>query len=382
MSPATADHDELDRLLRLVATQIDPDRCREIDDRYLRALTCREVDRPPLVVKPDFGHRMPLPEPWSAFRRYSYRQTFDDPAAMLQNMLLERVAPGLALGDDSPLAIRNNHGTIQVPSALGAKWSLHEDNFPWVEPVEDVGEVALRDDDACLDSGVVPRSVATLKFYREALAKHPPCAEAIQVSLPDLQGPIDNADLLWGSDVFCAIADCSPLLHKLLATVTRTIVKLASRYRAYSHDRLDPAANTQHTYQVPGRLLIRNDSSIMLSPEMYAEVVRPYDAQLLHEMGGGSIHFCGNGQHLVEKMLEIPDLKGVDLGQPHLQDADAVYSACIERGVAVTNLQPSRSDLVDGTAARRYRTGAVLAYATDSFEDARDVVRRYKESAK
>lgn len=376
-----ADLRELDSLLRLVSQHIDADRCRETDERYRRALTCVEVDRPPIVVKTDFAQSISLPEPWNAFRRYSYRETFEDPAAMLQNQLLERVVPGLALKDDSPLAIRPNHGTIQVPSAMGAEWSLREDDFPWVEHVSDIKAI-LPNSSGLAANGVVPRSVGTLEFYHERLWEHPPCDEIIQVSLPDLQGPIDNAHLLWGSEVYCALADSAPLLSRLLSSVTRAIVNLAGLYRAFSRDRLDPIANTQQGYQVPGRLLIRNDSSIMLSAESYGEHVQPHDAVLLSEMGGGSIHFCGNGQHLVERMLEIPDLRGLDLGQPDKMDAEAIYRVCSEHGVAVTNLRPSRSELIDGSAARRYPTGAVLVYTTDTSDDALDVVRRYKETAR
>lgn len=377
----SADLRELDDLLRTVSEQIDIDHCRDVDRRYRCALTLQDVDRPPLVVKADYGASIALPEPWSRFRRYSYRETFDDPAAMLQNLILGFVVPGMLLADDSPLAIRANHGTIQVASALGAKWRLHDDNCSWVDPVDNIERIASGEG-ICLAGSIVPRSLDTLAFYRERLAQFPPCDEAIQISLPDLQGPIDNADLLWGSDIYYSFAENPALLRDVLSATTGAVAELARTYRPTASDRLDPVANTQQGYQIPGRLLIRNDSSIMLSPDTYAEFVRPYDARLLNEIGGGSIHFCGDGRHLVEKMLEIPDLRGLDLGQPHMMDADAIYAACRERGVAVTNLRPSRSDLTDGTAARRYPTGAVLVYSTDDLADAREVVRLYKESAR
>ena len=50
---------------------------------------------------------------------------------------------------------------------------------------------------------------------------------------------------------------------------------------------------------IPGRFLIRGDTAIMFSPDGYAEFIRPYDESLLASMGGGAIHFCGDGQHLV-----------------------------------------------------------------------------------
>lgn len=373
---------ELDELLRLIADSIALDHCRRVDERYAKSLYWREVDRPPLVVQAAFGKVLQLPEPWSGFRRYSYSETFDSPEAMMQNQLLERVVPGILLRDDSPLAIRNNHGTIQIASALGGDWKLHEDNYPWVEPfhsTERIEEVANSIGPVSDDAGILTKSFETLEFYREKLAEHPPLDRAIQVSLPDLQGPIDTAEQLWGSEIYYGIVDRPELFEKLLSRIVDVQLEVAGRFRKFATDRLDPVATTQHGWQVPGRILIRNDSSIMLSPEMYAQHVRPHDARLLREIGKGSIHFCGSGQHLIKPMLEILDLLGLDFGETHLMDSHWIYETVRERKVAVVPYRPSRDDLISGKAAREYPTGVVFTYPAESWEDAREVAREYRK---
>ena len=130
----SADIKQLDRLLQQVEEQIDLDHCEQVDARYRRSLASETTDRPPLVVQANWGSEWALPGPWDPFEHYPYRQSYDDPIAMMQNQLLERVVPGLILKDDNPLAIRNNHGTIQVASVLGGNWGTHEDNPPWVKP--------------------------------------------------------------------------------------------------------------------------------------------------------------------------------------------------------------------------------------------------------
>lgn len=374
---------ELDALLERITQHIDPAHCRAVDIRYRRALACEAVDRPPLVVQAAFGRTMELPAPWNAFRRYSYREAFDDPATMMQNMLLARVVPGLILKDDSPLAIRNDHGTVQVSSLLGGKWRLHEDNYPWLEPFRDIAAIERIAGSSELDMvhSVTERSLRTLTFYNARLASHPLLKEFVQIALPDLQGPMDTADQLWGSDIFYAFADCPDLLYRLLARVVDVMIETLGKYRRLAHDRLDPFANTQHGYLIPGRILIRNDSSIMLSPAMYAEHVRPHDERLLRAVGTGSIHFCGNGQHLVEEMLKIGPLRGLDFGELHLMQAQMIYGMCRERKVAITNVCPPREDLVSGRAVRDYPTGAVFVYLTESLDDARNVVRAYNGGA-
>ena len=48
---------------------------------------------------------------------------------------------------------------------------------------------------------------------------------------------------------------------------------------------------------VKGRLLVRDDSAvIMISPKMYAELIRPFNERLADTLGGVGVHFCGNGQ--------------------------------------------------------------------------------------
>jgi len=227
---------------------------------------------------------------------------------------------------------------------------------------------------------VTAKSLETMRFYREIFSDFPICAEAMQISMPDLQGPMDTADQLWGSEIFTAFYECPDLVEKLLDSIVETTIQIADIYRPLCCDRLDPNANTQHAYVIPGRLLIRNDSSIMLSPEIYNWFVRPRDARLLKHFGGGSIHFCGNGQHLVPEMLEIEHIHGLDFGQSQMMDIEKLYDLCRCRKVAVTNIQPGRENLIDGTASNTFPTGVVFSYLTDDIDDAKDVVTKYKNA--
>ena len=373
---------ELERLLKLLEDHIDREHCLEVDERYRMDLQYNNVDRPPLVIQSEFGKALELPSPWKEFRRYSYREAFESPSAMLQNMLLNRVVPGVLLQDDSPLAIRNDHGTIQIASVLGGKCGMYEDNYPWVghfDSIEAIEEV-IKDDlqETINDRGILPHSFETLRFYNEKLKEYPNCKEAIQISLPDLQGPIDTAEQLWGSDIYYAFYENPELLSRVLSKVVDTMLMIEKEFRKYTHDRLEPDFNTQHGYIIPGRILIRNDSSIMLSPEMYTEFIRPHDERVLKEMGSGSIHFCGNGQHLVKEMLGIPYLRGLDFGQPEYMDISYIYGLCRERKVAITNLNPSREDIMSGKAVRDFPTGVFFVYHTSSIDDAMEVVNIYK----
>lgn len=376
---------ELDRLLTLVEDHIDLDHCREVDQRHLRTLFYEDTDLPPIVIYASFDGELKLPAPFDTFRMYGYKESFDSPAAMLQNELLTCVVPGLLLRDDNPLPIRNNHGGLQVASALGASWRIVEDQYPWVEhfdSLDPIREIAEARDLPGDDAGELPRSFETLRFYRDKLRDYPSAYEAIHITLPDLQGPMDTAEQLWGSGIYLAFYDEPDLLEKLLSRVVDVTLHVASRFNEHTRERLDPRAVSHHGYILPGRILLKDDSSIMLSPDTYAEVIMPHHARLLKRIGKGSIHFCGDGSHLIEKMVEIPDLLGIDPGQSYLFDIHTAYDTCRERNVALTGLLPPRSDLVSGKAQRDFPTGATFLYETSDLDDARDVLNAYRSHAK
>ena len=379
------DSEQLDKLLELIEQHIDLDRCQQVDERYRRSLAYEDVDCPPLVCQPEFGTHWQVPEPWDQFEHYTYRKSFDDPAAMMQNMLLDRVVPGLILKDDSPLAIRNDHGTIQVASLLSDSWEMYEDNYPWVKSLgstEAIRAIVEADQEIDFNSGVLPQSTRTLKFYREKLDDYPNCRQAVQISLPDMQGPMDTADILWGSEIFLMILQEPDLVTAMLDKIVRSMLTVIDYYRKLTYDRLDPLANTQHGYNIPGRLMIRNDSSIMVSPDTYQQMIAPHDARLIKEFGFGSFHFCGNGQHLVEPMLDIPGIRGLDFGQANMMDVDEIYKMVSPHKVALTCLKPSRDALISGKAKVDFPTGVVFVYLTQRFDEAREVASGYYLSAR
>ena len=373
---------DLDHLLAMIEEHVDLDHCREVDRRYRATLACEPVDRPPLVVRPPFAARLQLPAPWDAFTVYPHRQAYNDPAAMMQNQLLGSVVPGMLLDDDHPLLIRADHGTIQIASLLGAAG-----NKPTTIRRGSIRSARRRPSPQWRKAGLpwtwttaacspVPSPRSGSFTTSSPLI---PARQAIQIAMPDLQGPLDTADQLWGCGLFAAFYEEPELVDKLLGRIVDVMLLVADRFRVFATDRLDPFANAQHAWQVPGRLLIRNDSAIMLSPQMYADQVRPHDQRLLLAVGGGSQHFCGNGQHLIQPMLDTAGMRGFDFGQPWLMDEDRIYAQTMTRRVPFTNHRPPREELLNGFARRRFPTGVVFTYEPRDFDDAREVVKTSRQ---
>ena len=82
-----------------------------------------------------------------------------------------------------------------------------------------------------------------------------------------------------------------------------------------------------------GRIMVRNDASTNLSPAMYEEFARPYDQRLLDELGGGGIHFCGRGDHLIAKFSELSGLYAINATQPALNNVEALFVATVDKQI-------------------------------------------------
>ncbi|MFW6414431.1 MAG: hypothetical protein ACOCZS_03920 [Verrucomicrobiota bacterium] len=366
---------QLEKLLNWLSSSIDPPRQQDIARRYQRALDYQDIDRPPLVFS--------FPYPESAdFQPYPHREIFDDPEKMLYNELVYAFGMSIALntelGADLPLTVRANFGTVLTASMFGATIEQRDDNPPWVRP--DSGntisarEVAEKDPTA-ISNGWIERAADTMQKYHELLAPFPALKEQVIITLPDLQGPLDNLELLCGSETFLALTTEPDDVDAALTNLATAQVCL---YRYFNQLTTEPENGYCHQHGVmsKGNILIRNDSAIMVSPQMYREQISPHDERVLRECGGGGIHACGRCDHLTDTFLEQPSLQALDLGQPELNDVNAIYQQAAAHKIPLIRLAVSEDELISGRAFDEFPTGAVLIHRADSFDRARDLLRR------
>lgn len=356
--------DDLRRLLDHFEQHIDPAHIQRVHARHRAALSGATIAPPPLTCYVPYGA--------NAFAPYPVREILADPAKMLVNELLvgfTSLYHALARRDDTPLVIRPNLGTGVIASMFGAAIEVLDDNPPWARPLADEAaiEAVCAAPLPAVTSGLGGRMFAHYRFFHEALADYPRCAAAINITLPDLQGPFDTAEILWGSKIYVALRRRPELVHRLLDTVTRQIVRVWQAALPYVRDALLPAGNFQHAVGVGGRLLLRNDSIVLVSPAMYREHIRAFDARLVAECDA-AIHFCGDGAHQVDNLLEIPGLRGLDFGQAHLMDIDDLYARAAARGVPVARVRLPREQLLGGAAARFERYANLCYEARDAAD--------------
>ncbi len=364
----------LHKLLRHLLETIDARRQAATDARFHTALNWKAVSRPPVVLT------YPLPAQ-ACFQPYPHREVFEDPEKMLFNELTRAFDASIALrrdiGDDLPLTVRANFGTVLVASMFGASVHQTNDDPPWVEHRDNESSSleAIADTDP-LDfaRGWIPRAVRTMQAYHELLGEFPQLKSTIRIVLPDLQGPLDNLELVRGSQALLELASEPEGVARALETLATAQIRLARHFQQWTSEPANHRIH-QHGVMLKGNILLRDDCSVMISAARYREQIAPHDERVMRELGGGAIHSCGKVGHLLDEWLALPSLRSLDLGQPELNDQEAIYAKAAAKQVPLIRLAVTEAEVLSGGAWRRFPTGAVLVCRAEDFESARRIGR-------
>jgi len=279
----------------------------------------------------------------------------NDALADEEKMLLSQFklcSDQLASGSGLLLSVRANYGVGIIPSFFGAEPFImpeHMNCLPNVKPLaggsRTIGKLvsaALPD----LDQGYGPRVFRMAELYRQVRARYPRIARYVRVDHPDCQGPFDIVELLWGSDVFLSLFDEPELVHALLDRLCCFYIRFMDAWFAA----MMPTDN-YHAYfgrLHRGRITLRDDSAMNLSPEMCRTFVHPYDARLLDRYGG-AIHFCGRGDHYMADMVRSKGLSAIDMSQPHLNDMKRILRATVDQGINLHTVNDPSIDALLGS---------------------------------
>jgi len=369
----------LPRLLEYLEQILDPSRQAHISELYEKALNWEPVPRLPLVL----SYALPSDFP---FQPLPVKQTFDGPEKMLYNELVYAFNASIAcrgqLDDDLPCTIRANFGTVIMASMFGGKIEQSGDSPPWVRQFETIGEFRriLDIDPLDFSKGWCPAVIETYEFYQRQLSDYPVLRESVQVVLPDLQGPLDTAELLRGSRIYEDFYEDEGTLSKVLNHIALAQVGFARHLQPLLND--GPTGYShQHMAMIRGGILIRDDCAINISPTTYRQHIAPHDAFVLEAMGGGGIHCCGKFEHLVEEFLGLPGLKCIDLGQPELNEVDSIYRKARRRKIPLIRVRADEGQLISGRVVERFPTGVTLAHTAKSLGEAQLIMKAYKAAS-
>lgn len=256
---------------------------------------------------------------------------------------LKQVSDVLAAGGPAVLNVRANYGVVILASQYGCevvRMAPQLDTLPTVRPLgsRDALKRAVAAGVPELHSGEGAKVFETGARFVEVQRQYPNLGRWVDVYHPDLQGPIDNVELLWGSDMFLGFYEEPHLMRDLLEVVTAHYIAFLHAWFELAPPRSEYSAHWGLRFK--GKPMLRNDSLMNLSPGMYVEFVRDHDQQVFDAFAGqGAIHFCGRGDHFIGPMAEMRGLTAVNLSQPELNDMEVIFRHTADRGIKILGLQ-------------------------------------------
>jgi hypothetical protein len=338
----------IERYLDDLESRIDEDVEQQLLDAWL-AFCHGEFDGD--AFRPQRAAKAPPGVPWP---EVSVNETLDDFEAMALQQFC-KCSGFLEHGTGDLMDARSNYGTSIMPSMFGADLFVMEDELDtlptsWplsADRLEAVVAGGVPDIDAVEASDTLAgKTLRMAKYYIEIRSRWPKVGRYVQFYHPDLQGPMDVCEVLWGSGLFLDLLDKPERIHALLDILTETYERFMRRWTEILPFRED--CNGHWHMLFPGKLMLRDDSAMNLSPAMFDEFIKPYDQRLLDAFGGGAIHFCGRGDHFIASMSRMNGLYAVQLSQPEYNDMEVIYRNTVDRGILLIGLP---SDAVDAALA-------------------------------
>ncbi len=240
------------------------------------------------------------------------------------------------------LNVRCNYGTGIMPSLFGMEKFIMEDEtntLPTVRPaqsqemVERILEAGIPD----LNNGFGKEVWRMGEFFAEINEKFPKIHQFVSVYHPDIQGPLDICELIFGSNLFFALYDRPELVKALLDLACETYTRFLKVWFE-----LHPPKNFGNAHwgmYHRGSIMIRDNSAMNLSRDMVVEFILPYDQLLLDRFNGGAIHFCGKGDHFIRDLANMQHVWAFNITQPELNDMEIIFQNTVDRGIPLLGLQ-------------------------------------------
>ena len=264
----------------------------------------------------------------------------EDYDAMLQMQLSQ-----LSMTLNTPsrcLCLRSNYGTGIMTTILGADLYMMPrkmNTLPTTKPVNDPEWIRAMLERGMPDhrSGLGEKVFGFGEICAELFAKYPKVAKYVTFYHPDFQGPLDACELLWGTDIFYSMYDEPELVHDAISLITDTYINCMDKW--YNLFPADDEMNPHwEAFFYRGKIVLRSDSAMNLSPDLYCEFSLPYDRKLLERYDGGAIHFCGRGDHYIDIICAEKGVTAINMSQPEYNDMEKIYTNTVDKGIKILSM--------------------------------------------
>lgn len=241
----------------------------------------------------------------------------------------------LVSGSGNILNVRSNYGVSIIPILFGAELFVmdeRQNTLPASKPVScDSIQIIIDGGIPNLTTSIAGKVFDAGECFKRIGEKYPKIGQYVYVYHPDTQGPFDICEILVGSRIFYMLHDEPDIIKQLLELITQTYIAYMKKWFSLFPPFSDYSVHWGMLQK--GQIMLRDDSAMNLSPDMYLEFIRPYDQMIFDEFKGGAIHFCGRGDHYIQQMSEMNGLHAIAMSQPHLNNMDVIYENTIDKNI-------------------------------------------------
>lgn len=260
----------------------------------------------------------PTPPDWPA---YPFKERWDDMEKNFVNRL-GGIYTGALLRDDRVCQIEPDYGVVHIPELFGVPSVVTNEGNAMSEGLNDRDKIR-----AIVKAGIPPFASALHEkveawqdFARTVLSQYEKLSQAVHFTIPNLQGPFDLACLIWGRDIFMALYDEPDLVEALMDLVTDSFIQYGLYQKKRTGDPIDSTWHAAGVRLVHGGVRVCDDSAVMVSGDIFRNLIRPRDLRAFEPFHGGWVHYCGDGNHFIADLLEMEPVHYLHLGNPDYHD--------------------------------------------------------------
>ena len=154
--------------------------------------------------------------------------------------------------------------------------------------------------------GLMPRVLDAIDYARDN--------SDLPVGLTDMNSPLSTVAQMCGYDkLFLWMHDDPAMIHGLFSLVAEAFIEWVKVQKKHIGEPLDSSNGLQGVWSPKGvGIWVSDDDMMTLGPELYRQFVVPSLSRIFQTFGGGSVHFCGNGYHQIENILQIENVRVVN----------------------------------------------------------------------
>lgn len=246
--------------------------------------------------------------------RYNFKEQFYDKQKMLFEQLFYLLSTARSRSD-SQLSVNVKMGAGFLPSILGLKQKIFVEKDPWLRErlsKEEISKLEPEEINNIDKKGFMPRVLDYIDYFKTMLGGK------ASVYISYTWGPFSLAHLIRGDEIFTDLYDDPKFVHHLMEISTCLYVKSLRLLKKATGEKANCGYH-DNFYMGTSGVWSNEDTAVLLSPSHLEEFVFPYLRKAYKPFGGAVVHFCGKADYLLDPLLDLPEIKGLNLGEPHLQ---------------------------------------------------------------